>query len=85
METALSRPVSTPKQATCHADANKRVVMWQWSLGVSDECFAREGPNVSQIRAFDILCQTTDVPQDFMPVCPPGSPTDAVPATCIGQ
>jgi hypothetical protein len=81
VETTVSRSVATTKQATCSAP-NKRITMWQWSMDVSDECYALEGKCKSTISAFDILCTADPIPAGFAPACLPGQPTSQDVSAC---
>ena len=79
-ETTVSRSVTTTMSATCSAPAGKLATMYQWSMDVTDECYALDGQCKSTIRAFDILCTARDpgtpdnIPANFSAACPPGRP-----------
>jgi hypothetical protein len=87
-ETSVSRSVTTTMSATCSAPAGKLATMYQWSMDVTDECYALEGQCKSSIRAFDILCTARDpgtaenIPANFGAACPPGQPTSEDIANC---
>lgn len=80
--TTVSRSVTTTKKATCSAP-NKRITMYQWSMDVSDECYALQGQCQSHVSSFDILCTADAVPTNFAPACQPGQPTTEDVANCI--
>ncbi len=80
-ETSVSRSVTRTKTATCSAPT-KQVTMYQWSMDVSDECYALQGQCQSHISAFDILCTADPLPTNFAPACKPGQPTTENIAAC---
>jgi hypothetical protein len=57
--------------------------MYQWSMDVSDECYALQGQCQSHVSSFDILCTADAVPTNFAPACQPGQPTTEDVANCI--
>jgi hypothetical protein len=76
---SLSRTSSEEVDANCPGGAS--VSMWQWTIDVSDLCWAQGGSCKTSVTTLNILCASSP-PTNFHPQCAPGTFTDPFAMSC---